>query len=170
MGNKCNLKLSIFADESHGNLSDGKSQLSYLIMLVGDDGKCLILNWQSKRIKRVVRSTLAAETLALCYAVIDRIYVSEIVSELLFNGTKSLPIEIYTDSKSLYDAIKSEKNVLEKRFRIDRALLREMFERKIITNIHNISAKNQLASNALTKKVASTKELLDLLRKGVINI
>ena len=136
-------------------------------MLVGDDGKCSLLNWQSKRIKRVVRSTLTTETLALSDAVDDGIYISEIVSELLFNGTKSLPIEMYTNSKSLFDAIKSKKNVLEKRLRIDIAMLREMFERKIITNIHNIS--NQLA-NALTKKGATTKELFDLLQKGVINI
>ena len=90
LGNECNLKLSIFADTSHGNLSDGGSQLGYLIMLVGDDG---LLNWQSKQIKHVVRSTLAAEKLALSDAVDDGIYISEIVSELLFNGTKSLPIE-----------------------------------------------------------------------------
>ena len=147
----------------------GGSQLGYLITLVGDDGKCSLLNWQSKWIKHVVRSILAAETLALSDAVNDGIYISEIVSELLFNVTKSLPIEIYTDSISLFDAIKSKKNVLEKRLRIDIAMLREMFEWKIITNIHNITTKNQLA-NALTKKGASTKELLDLLQKGVINI
>ena len=82
--NECNLKLSIFADASHGNLSDGGSQSGYLIMLVGDDGKCSLLNWQSKQIKCVVRSTLAAETLALSDAVIDGIYISEIVPELLF--------------------------------------------------------------------------------------
>ena len=110
-------------------------------MLVGDDGKCSLLNWQSKRIKRVVRSTLAAEILALSDAVDDGIYISEIVSELLFSGTKLLPIEIYTDSKSLFDAIKSKKNILEKRLRIDIAMLREMFEQKLITNIHNISTK-----------------------------
>ena len=69
----------------------------------------------------------------------------------------------------MFDAIKSKKNVLEKRLRIDIAMLREMFEWKIITNVHNITTKNQLA-NALTKKGASTKELLDLLQKGVINI
>ena len=40
-------------------------------------------------------------------------------------------------------------------------MLREMFERKIITIIHNISTKTQRA-NALTKGV-STKKLLDLL-------
>ena len=147
----------------------GGSQLGYLIMLVGDDGKCSLLNWQSKWIKHVVRSILAAETLPLSDAVNDGIYISEIVSELLFNVTKSLPIEIYTDSISLFDAIKSKKNVLEKRLRNDIAMLREMFEWKIITNIHNITTKNQLA-NALTKKGASTKELLDLLQKGVINI
>ena len=93
-----------FADASHGNLSDGGSQLDYFITLVGDDAKCSLLNWQSKRIKSVVRTTLTAETLVLSDAVDDAIYISEIVSELLFNGTKSLPIEIYIDSKPLYDA------------------------------------------------------------------
>ena len=38
------------------------------------------LNWQSKQIKHVVRSTLAAETLSLSDAVDDGIYISEIVS------------------------------------------------------------------------------------------
>lgn len=39
MGNECNLKISIFADASHANLSDGGSHLGNLIMLVEDDGK-----------------------------------------------------------------------------------------------------------------------------------
>ena len=38
------------------------------------------LNWQSKQIKHVVRSTLAVETLSLSDAVDDGIYISEIVS------------------------------------------------------------------------------------------
>ena len=44
-----------------------------------------------------------------------------------------------------------------------------MFEQKSITNIYNNSTRTQLA-NALTKKGASTKELFDLLQKGIINI
>ena len=63
MGNECTLKLSIFADESHGNLSDGGSHLGCLVILVEDDGSCLCLNWQWKRIKGVVTSNLAEETL-----------------------------------------------------------------------------------------------------------
>ena len=44
-----------------------------------------------------------------------------------------------------------------------------MFEQKSITNIYNNSTRTQLA-NALNKKGASTKELFDLLQKGIINI
>ena len=44
-----------------------------------------------------------------------------------------------------------------------------MFEQKSITNTYNNSTRTQLA-NALAKKGASTKELLDLLQKGIINI
>ena len=126
---------------SRNNLSDGGGQLGYLIMLVGDDGKCSLLNWQSKWIKCVVKSTLDAETLALSDAVNDEFFILEIISKSLFNGTKLLPIEVYNDSKSLYNAIKSKKNVLEKRLRIGKAMLREMFEQKSITNIYNNSTK-----------------------------
>ena len=92
-------------------------------------------------IKCVVKSTLDAEALALSDNVNDEFYILEIISKLLFNGTKLLPIEVYTDSKSLYNAIKSQKNVLEKRLRIGKAMLREMFEQKSITNIYNNSTK-----------------------------
>ena len=65
-GKDQNLKLLVYADVSHGNLPDGGSQLGYLIFSVAENKKFPILNWQSKRIKCVVRSSLATETLALC--------------------------------------------------------------------------------------------------------
>ena len=40
LGNDDNLKILIFADASHGNLVDAGSQLGYLILLVGNNGKC----------------------------------------------------------------------------------------------------------------------------------
>ena len=57
----------------------------------------------------------------------DGNYILEIVSELLFSETKSLPKATYTDSK-LYDAIKSKKSFLDKRLRINIPRLREMFK------------------------------------------
>ena len=101
LGKDENLKLVMFASASHGNLPNWESQLGYLTFLVGENIKCSILNWQSKRIKWVVRSSLAAETLAFSDATDDGIYISELISELVFDGVKHIPIEIYTDSKSL---------------------------------------------------------------------
>ena len=152
-----------------GNLVDGGSQLGYLILLVGNNGKCSLINWQSKCIKRVVRSTLAAETLAISEAVDDGMYLAEMISELLFNKKMIIPIEIYTDNKSLHDSIISKKNVLEKRLRIDIAMFLELYEQKRITKIQHINTNKQIA-NSLTKKGASTKELLNMLEKGVISI
>ena len=77
------MKLSIFADPSNGNLSDGGSNSDYLIMLVKDDGKCSPSNCQPKHIKGVVTSTLAGETLPISDAVDDRNYISEIVESLV---------------------------------------------------------------------------------------
>ena len=75
LGKDENLKLVMFASASHGNLPNWESQLGYLTFLVGENIKCSILNWQSKRIKWVVRSSLAAETLAFSDATDDEIYI-----------------------------------------------------------------------------------------------
>ena len=54
LGEVSNLKLVIYADAAHGNLVNGASQEGYLVFLVGENRKCILLNWQSKRIRRVV--------------------------------------------------------------------------------------------------------------------
>ena len=113
------MKLVIYADAAHGNLANGASQDGYLIFLVGENNKCVLLNLQSRRIWRVVRSSLAAETLALSDAADNGIYLAKMLSELLFNNSYCVPTEVVTDSKSLYDALHSKKNVLEKFIRID---------------------------------------------------
>lgn len=68
-----------------------------------------LLNWQSKRIHRVVHSSLA-----LSYATDNGIYLSKMLPELLFYDTNCIPIEVVNDSKSLYDTLHSKKRVLEK--------------------------------------------------------
>ena len=51
-------------------------------MLMGEDGKFSPICWQSKRIRRVVRSTLAGETLALADGIDSAFYLATIYSEL----------------------------------------------------------------------------------------
>ena len=86
-----------------------------------------MLNWRSKRIQRVVCSSLAAETLALSGDVDNGIYLTKVLSKLfLFNDTYCIPIKVVTDGKSLYDALHLRKNVLEKCLRIDITLLKNL--------------------------------------------
>ena len=125
-----------------------------------------MLNWQLKRIQRVVYRLLAAETLALSDNVDNGVYLTKVLSALLFNNTYCILIEVVTDSKSLYDILHSKKNVLEKCLRKDIALLKEFINNKSVTKIHYVPYQNQLA-NVLTKKEAS-KELLNALSKGVV--
>ena len=69
MGDLSTAKLVCLSDSSFGNLWDGESQGSYIIFLEGQNGNCSPLMWQSKKLCRVVRSTMAAETLSQIKAV-----------------------------------------------------------------------------------------------------
>ena len=93
-----NLRIAVYVDATLASSSNGGSQDGYLIFIVGENRKCSLLNWQSKRIKRVVRSSLSAETLVFCDALDDAIFLQQMVSELLFNKTFIIPIDVYTDN------------------------------------------------------------------------
>lgn len=71
----------------HGNLGEGGSQMGYSVLLFW---KCSFLNLESKQIKRVVRNTLATETLALKDTVNDGVTLANIISELLITDAKSI--------------------------------------------------------------------------------
>ena len=49
------LKFVTFSDAANANLIDGGSQGAYFIFLVGENGACNLISWQSWRIKRIVR-------------------------------------------------------------------------------------------------------------------
>ena len=56
LGDDFSLKLVAYADAAHGNLPGGGSQCGYFIFLVGQNRKCSLLSWQSKKIQRIVPS------------------------------------------------------------------------------------------------------------------
>lgn len=73
----------VFSDASFGNLQDGGTQGGHLIVLMGENGKFSPLSWQSKRVKRIVRSTLAGETLALSDGIDNALFMATLFSELM---------------------------------------------------------------------------------------
>ena len=61
LGDLSTVKFLCFNDSSFGSLCDGGSQGSYVIFLEGQNGNCSPLMWQSKKLHRVEKSTIAAE-------------------------------------------------------------------------------------------------------------
>ena len=58
-----------------------------------------------------------------CDALDDAIFLQQMVSELLFNKTFIIPIDVYTDNRSLYNILNLTNAVLEKRLRVDIAII-----------------------------------------------
>ena len=92
------LKLVVYADASHANLPDGASSTAgHLVFIAGGD-KASVLSWRSSKIRRVVRSSTAAESLALSDALDDALFLREMISELI---GKKLQIQAHIDKVQL---------------------------------------------------------------------
>lgn len=166
------LKLVVFSDASLGNLPDGGTQGGHFIVLMGPDGLFSPICWQSKRIRRVVRSTLAGETLALADGVDNCIFLSTLYMELtkgVSQPSEVLPITCVVDNHSLYDAIKSTKFVADKRLRLEISNIKELLKTKQVREVCWTNTKEQLA-DCLTKKGASPFGLLKALSQGVWHV
>lgn len=147
------LKLVVLSDSFMGNLPDGGTQGGHLIMLMGEDGRFSPPCWQSRRIRRVVRSTLAGETLALGDGSYSAVFLATLYSELTTDDCthNNLPIVCVTDNHSLVDAVRSTKSVTEKRCWLEISSIKELINSGTIQQIIWSAIKEQLA-DCLTKK------------------
>ena len=152
--NQCTIEC--YADASFANLTGSASQGGCVIFIKDSTGNYCPIYWQSKKIRRVVKSTLAAETLALVDCASAAIYIRHIIEELTEPG--ELPINLYTDNKSLLDTLSSAKSVDDRRLRIDIAVLQDMIQKKEIRTVSWVDSAHQLA-NCLTKRGASAEHL-----------
>ena len=59
------IKIVLLTDAAFGNLSNGSSQGEQVLFLIDGYGKWNLVSWLLKRIKRISRSTLAAEIIAM---------------------------------------------------------------------------------------------------------
>ena len=151
-----------FGDASFGNLLDGSSQGGFIVFVRNEDGRCAPMLWQSKPLKTVVRSTLAAEVHALADATLAAEYVQNILCEMKVT-TKSGVVCI-TDNKSLYDTLHTTHTLDDRSLRIDVGLLRQKVERKELFVMH-VESKKQVA-DPFTKYGASSVLLRTILSTG----
>ena len=152
------IHLLCFSDASFANMSDCKSQGGFIIFLADEKGKRCPIMWKSRKIRRVVGSTLAAETLALVEVAESAYYLRKILEDIGMEG--NIPIKCFVDNRSLVDALRSMKKVDNKYLRINIASLKDMIDRGDISSVEWIDTRKQVA-NCLTKKGASPVTLLE---------
>ena len=86
-----------------GNLVEGGSQVGHIIFLCNPNNKVIPLQWQSKRIRRIACSTLAAECLTMLDAVDAAFLIKSLLEVLL--SCKGVKIVSIIDKKSLFDTL-----------------------------------------------------------------
>lgn len=156
------LSLLVHCDSSWNNLQNGGSQGAYVILLKDNNNRISPVEWSSTKIRRVARSTVTAETLAMLDASDAAFFLSKMVLEIL--DLSMLDIHIMTDNKSLFDNIHSSKATSEKRLIVDMSAIREMINKKEII-AHKIDSHQNL-SDVLTKKGAPWQTLTEPLQRG----
>lgn len=160
------LRIVVFTDASLGNINEGLGSTgAYIVWLMDQTGKCCPIAWNAHKIKRVVRSTLAAEMLSLGEGLEAAFYYRQMLEEILGPEFKTLSIEAYVDNKSVIEAVSSTRMVEDKRLRVDVATIQELLKYQDVTRIHWVPGQLQLA-NVMTKQGASGFHLLKVLQSG----
>ena len=156
--------LKVYTDASFNNLHDGNSQGGYVVLLCDKENQCMPIAWSSNKLKRVAKSTLAAETLAFSVGTDVAHYMMKLLSEILHHDDQklSISVECYTDSRSLFEAAGTSNLVSDCRLRVKVSAIREMIYKNEI-NIKWIEKAKQL-SDVLTKKGASPEFLMSTIK------
>ena len=123
-------KIIVFTDASLCNINSGTGCTGgHIIWLKDSNQKCCPLYWNANKIKRVVRSTIAAEALSLQEGLESGFYYRSMIENILSIASNTIPIVAYVDNKSVIEAVYSTKLVDDKRLRVDIAAISESLAR-----------------------------------------
>ena len=114
-----------------------------------------------------MKSTLAAECLALQEGSDAGFYIKTMLTDILKVEANDVQIECYTDNKSLHESLHSSNTLEEKRLILNEAIMKDMMQKGEISKVQWIEKKYQIA-DPLTKGTASSEVLCDVLKRGNI--
>ena len=156
------LILITYTDASYNNLPNGGSQGSYIVFL-SDGNNSAPIRWHSGKLKRKVKSTLAAETVALSEGCDASYYTYKLLHEML-QPTYCIEQHVYTDNESLFKTASTTHLVDDLRLRVELSAIRELISKNEIF-LHWIDSKFQLA-DCLTKLGAPNSLLIETISQG----
>ena len=105
--NKKDTVIEGFSDASLGNMRGEKTQIGYIVSIKDDEGNICPVMGKSKVVKRITRSTLDAETLAMEEGLENGIWIGRIREEIYGEKVKVIG---YTDSKNEGGKKQEDKN------------------------------------------------------------
>ncbi len=168
LGDPSKWKIIVWTDASHANLCDSTASCGgYIIFIVGVNGLSCPITWRSRKLRRVVKSTIAAEGYSLSEGLDDGVYLKKVVSEI--TGFDSIPVIGYTDHEGLYKNVRSTKLVEDKLLRLEVAAIKESLEKEDVSEIRLCSTHDQLA-DCLTKKGVNPGKILSVLQTGKLHL
>lgn len=139
-------QIIVFSDGSHATNADGSSQLGYMVLLT-DYINWHISQYKSYKSRRIVRSPLAAETLALADAADAAILIQHDLADI--HGFR-IPLTMLTDAKYLFDVLSKRTSTTEKRLMIYIESTRQSYDEYVLNNLGCIRREYNI-SDSLTK-------------------
>ena len=155
--------IKCYTDASYRSLPLEGSQAGFIIFIATPDEKkmCPIF-WQSKKIDRMVDSSLAAEAVALNEGAKMAEYLKELITFIVPNI--KLRIICITDSRGLEETLNNKKQIQNRFLRLQLSCVSCMLDKKIIDKLLWIKGEHQLA-DVLTKKGKCRDDLIHALSR-----
>ena len=170
LGNMSNWVMEVYGDAGFRSLPDKISSCGGQAVILRDSttNHACVLNWKGRKLRRVVNSSTAAETLASNEAVSEVIFLKSLLSEIFGADAFKIPVNLYTDSNNLKKSVHTTSMVDDPRLRTEIACLKESLEKGEVNDFVLIPG-NKMLANCMTKKGASAKDLLECLRSGYLS-
>ena len=160
------LKIVVYTDASFGNLNDGIDSMgANIVFLTDKSGNCFPMDWAANKVKRIVKSTIAAETLALANGLDNAIFIRRLICEMMGWPEKDIAIEAIIDNKSCLDALQSTSLVEDKRLRREISSIQELLQTNEVKSVHWVPGDKQLC-DVLTKSGVNSLKLLTVIQNG----
>ena len=168
------LSIIAFSDAALSNLPDKTSSTRSYVIFIKSSSKMAPLIWCSKKIERVAKTIIYAEGIALGKCLDEAINLRETMLDALNSKDTErsddlLPIFGVTDSKSLWENIKSSAQASDLKLRREVASIKEQIYLKEVHSILWTTTDLQLA-DCLTKKTASPDNLISVLNAEDFNM
>ena len=167
LGSPSQWSLEGFGDAGFKSLPDKVSSCGGHVLLLSNrsTGKACVLKWKSKKLKKVVSSSTAAETLASNDTLDALVYVKSLLGEILGSDFPELPLLLHTDSANLHDSVTRSTLAENPRLRTEIIQLQESLSSGELRKFEKIPGKDMIA-NCLTKAGAPAFSLMRIMRTG----